>query len=83
MTAKDFRLAASIVRAILNGGWTLDTPAWAGPCGVTHNLSQWDDDERLNYTRAVWTAEAMIMLFEQINPRFNQQKFLKACGLTK
>lgn len=39
------------------------------------------DNLDANDVRAVWTAEAFILLFQQFNPRFDEQRFLQACGL--
>jgi len=32
--------------------------------------------------KASWIAEAFISLFREYNPRFNEKKFLIACGLS-
>lgn len=85
MHRKHFETAAALVRSIASGGWTFDTPAWAGPTLQPTGqlrLAGWPlTDADLNYTRAVWTAEAFILLFSPFNPRFNRDKFLVACGL--
>lgn len=74
MTKKHFILAASMVKAILNDEWTHEPPDWA----VRH-LVHTECTE--NYTRAVQTAEAFILLFRGFNPRFDENRFLIACGL--
>jgi hypothetical protein len=67
---------ASIVRSILDGEWTNDSPEWS---------NRWDYNDGANtitpYARAVQTAEAFIHLAEQWNPRFDADRFLVACGL--
>lgn len=76
MTTKHFIDAAAIVQNILDDEWSMDAPDWA-------------DDDRYSdvgsgsnpYCRAVQTAEAFIILFQQHNPRFDMQRFLVACGL--
>lgn len=79
MTKKHFIDAAAIVRNILNGEWTSDLPPWAKRAGAVDALMF--DEDAMSYTRAVWTAEAFIMLFTSHNPRFDTQRFLIACGL--
>jgi len=64
--------AARLVKTIRDAGFTDDVPTWAV-----------DDPSNLEYTRAVQTAEAFIILFSQFNPRFNERQFLTACGLVK
>lgn len=82
MTKQHFSQAASMVNAILNGEWTNIPPEWANADDMlewhmTTNHTEWNGD----YTRAVQTAEAFILLFQRDNPRFDQQRFLQACGL--
>lgn len=83
MTKHHMNYAASIVRAILAGEWTGESPTWAsiqwGPEFEidAYELGNLDRD----YVRAVQTAEAFILLFSAFNPRFDQQRFLVACGL--
>ena len=77
MTRQHFQHAAIIVKAIRDGYWTDDFPSWADD---SRNVSIMDLNSDY-YTRAVQTAEAFIKLFREFNPRFNQAKFLKACGL--
>lgn len=82
MTAKHFRRAAEMVRAILDGEWTNDPPDWAErdvDCWPVYINDPAEAD--YNYLRAVQTAEAFILLFECSNPRFNRGKFLQQCGL--
>ena len=72
MTKKPFQFAADMVSSILAGDWTNETPPWSKqsqPFDVTP------------YERAAQTAEAFIMLFRAYNPRFDQTRFLIACGL--
>lgn len=83
MTKKHFIAAANLVRAIVNGEWTNEMPDWS-PSGrgqivevSTDTFGNWD----ASYVRAVWTAEAFIILFRAENPRFDEQRFLTACGL--
>ncbi len=75
MTKKHFENAAVNVNAIRKGYWTSEAPRWAN----AELMARIPDD----YTRAVQTAEAYIMLFKQFNPRFDQDKFLVACGLAE
>jgi hypothetical protein len=75
--------AARIVAAIHQGDWTSALPSWSHYfAGQT-----WEVDSPVtgnvepDYVRAVWTAEAFIHLFAAANPRFDQHRFLVACGL--
>jgi len=65
MTKKDFICAAELVKAIQDGKWTDEIPSW----GLGYRL------------RPVQTAEVFIKLFAEDNPRFDQSRFLYACGL--
>jgi hypothetical protein len=67
--------AASMVRAIANGDWTDEAPSWSDASNV------YPAPICPEYTRAVQTAEAFILFFQAFNPRFDQQRFLQACGL--
>lgn len=71
MTKKHFEAMARLVKAILNDEWTSESPEWVDGWFVN----------RGNRQRATQTAEAFIILARSFNPRFNEQKFLKACGL--
>lgn len=73
MTKKHFIDAAAIVRNILQGEWTNDSPPWADFATA--------DCLTTNRARAVYTAEAFVVLFTQHNDRFDTQRFLIACGL--
>ena len=80
MTQKHFiTAAAEIVRNIENGRidgrWTYDPPSWA--------TDEYGEDGCGDYTHAVQTAEAFIVLFQSFNLRFDQAQFLVACGLQK
>lgn len=84
----DFKQAADLVRAILHGGWTFDTPAWAGPTMQPLDMDEPNIDpaeggcmDEFTYTRAVWTAEAFIIYFEVTSLAFRPEKFLIECGL--
>lgn len=82
MTRNHFNHAASMVKAIADGKWTDEPPFWAEsiPDGeVDAGYSRVETVD--NYTRAVQTAEAFIMLFTAFNPLFDQTRFLQACGL--
>lgn len=89
MTKKHFVDAAAIVRNILQSRWTNDPPAWAitwkDVSKVGSEPHYQDDgfisDAAANYTRAVQTAEAFVLLFTQHNERFDTPRFLIACGL--
>ena len=79
MTKMHFTRAAELVNNIRQGAWTHEPPAWVD--GERYDGMPYSDIETADYTRAVQTAEAFIILFREYNPRFNEQKFLKACGL--
>jgi hypothetical protein len=66
------------VRAILDGHWTNEPPAWANSFYSAPYLT---DSSEESYTRAVQTAEAFIVLFTEWNSRFDRDRFLIACGL--
>jgi hypothetical protein len=92
MTKKHFRRAAEMVRGILEGDWTHEPPSWFngkvyGQPGYEAGDAYYDaspnDAGANNLTRAVQTAEALILLFRQSNDRFDEQKFLEACGLVE
>mgnify|MGYP001565881769 FL=1 len=74
MTKKHFEAAAALVTAILHDEWTPEAPEWA-PRSFT------DTSNEPAYERAVFSAEAFICLFREFNQRFDQQRFLRACGL--
>jgi hypothetical protein len=86
MTKRHFEVAAKQVKAILDGHWTSEFPSWADRHGNIVGPIEIDTEDSGNldvsYTRAVWTAEAYILLFTEFNPRFDQTRFLKACGLS-
>ena len=81
MTKKHFIAAASLVRAIRDGLWTMELPSWAtyngyptavdGPIEVSTEM---DGNLSPAYVRAVWTAEAFILLAQQFNPRFDRSE---------
>lgn len=86
MTRRDYVRAAAQVFAIQAGDWTHELPEWAPVSGdftgievSTESLGNVASD----YVRAVWTAEAYCLLFADDNPRFNQRRFLQACGLVE
>lgn len=85
MTRKHFEQMAAIVRSILVGEWTHICPSWADNSRYEDmRLILTDDDISTNdenYTRAVQTAEAFIVLASTNNPRFDRDRFLVACGL--
>lgn len=92
MTRLHFTRAAEIVRAILDGEWTNDPPAWADCCRWRDGVEDFDTSELADrhradadYTRAVQTAEAFISFFQyQREPNgFNRDRFLQACGLVE
>lgn len=82
MTKQTFIKAADMVRAIRDGKWTSDPPRWADR-GYLGDDYYGGEDGAQDYTRAVQTAEAFILLFQQSNPRFDQERFLIACGLVE
>ncbi len=76
MQKRHFEHMASIVRAILDGEWTNEFPPYGD-----ESRSIVNDGPDESYTRAVWTAEAFIKIAAEHNPRFDQNRFLIACGL--
>ncbi len=87
MTKRHFVRAAKLVNSIRTGEWTHDAPDWVEdtPDDDDEPLydAAWGDIESIDYTRAVQTAEAFILLFREFNPRFDRDEFLRACGLTR
>lgn len=84
-TRNEFEQAAAQVAAILAGHWTFEAPDWAistADSGL-YDPGVYDEATERNarYTRAVWTAEAYILLFSNANARFDRAIFLHACGL--
>lgn len=73
MTKQHFIAAADQVNSIRDGCWSNEPPKWALPSPASFYTS--------SFERAVWTAEAYILLFKQFNPRFDADRFLRACGL--
>ena len=69
-----FIRAAEIVKSIRVGDWTMEPPSW-----ITEQPEGFEYVTR--YVRAVQTAEAFLLLFKEYNPRFDEQRFLIACGL--
>lgn len=83
MTKKTFEAMARLVRAIVDGAWTNEAPIWS-PISFDANIETdtiIDGNLPPNIVRAVWTAEAFIVLARAHNPRFDEKRFLKACGL--
>ena len=76
MTKKVFIRAAEMVKGILEGYWTSNLPVWA-------HADQNNVHDTYHRTRAVQTAEAFLQLFKEYNPRFDERRFLSACGLLK
>lgn len=83
ITKRHFQQAADIVRAILDHEWTSELPDWAEYQNREPFTFLGDEGEPWNpdYLRAVWTAEAFILLFSRNNDRFDRGRFLRACGL--
>lgn len=86
MQKRHFEAMANLVRAILNGEWTHELPIWSGydTGGDLAPIEVLTDDAGnldVNKVRAIWTAEAFIILARAHNPRFDERRFLKACGL--
>ena len=82
MTKQHFIRAAEIVKSIRDGNWSNELPRWAD--GGIYNPPYADRFSTAeNYTRAVQTAEAFLHLFKEYNPRFDERRFLSACGLLK
>jgi hypothetical protein len=74
LTKKHFIRAAAIVNAIREGNWTNELPSWGrNRSGVSPAVT--------GFERAVYTAEALVLLFSENNPRFDTNRFLVACGL--
>lgn len=76
MTKCVFEAAAEMVQNILKEKWTDDPPAWTKECYAHLDATPGLD-------RAVFIAEAFIILFSASNPRFDQTRFLVACGLVE
>jgi len=74
MTKKHFIHAANLVQSIA-------TPRLSGEEVEVSTESLGNLNAR--DVRAMWTAEAFVSLFREYNPRFNEQKFLQACGLVE
>lgn len=81
MTKKHFIDAAEMVRNIAAGNWTDTLPDWAQMPGYVECETTELGNVSAFKLRAVWTAEAFIMLFSQHNQRFDTSRFLIACGL--
>jgi hypothetical protein len=86
MTKQHFIRAAEIVKSIRDGNWTNEPPSWSD--SDRYSLSIHDDchapyDVAVSYTRAVQTAEAFLLFFKEYNPRFDERRFLSACGLVE
>jgi hypothetical protein len=77
MQKRHFEHMASIVKAILDGHWIAEFPPYGDE---SRNAISWNNSDYA-YTRAVWTAEAFIKIAAEHNPRFDQDRFLVACGL--
>jgi hypothetical protein len=75
------RHAARMVRSIAAGQWTNAFPYWADANRNNAFESCHSSDDDVNYTRAVQTAEAFILLFLKFDPTFNDAAFLRACNL--
>lgn len=76
MTKKHFIAAAGIVNNIRTGNWGYELPDWfTGP--ECHRPVDLADTVEL----AGRVAEAFIILAQQSNPRFEEIRFLRACGL--
>ncbi len=86
MAKKEFLMAAAIVKDILDGQWNPDQ-RWAAQLGSSSDhvsLDTPEDRRQDNRRRAFQTAEAFMVLFTSSdNPRFDQGKFLIACGLAE
>lgn len=85
MNKRHFEHMAAIVRAIRDGEWTHIAPVWASALPYAE-LAPFPDQhlanaELANYTRAIQTAEAFIVLSQEWNPSFDRKQFLIACGL--
>lgn len=79
---RHFVQAAELVSAILNHEWTSELPDWADrDTADILALDTITDRNQADYLRAVWTAEAFILLFTRDNDRFDRARFLRACGL--
>ena len=78
LSRNHFITAAEQVRDIKEGRWTHVAPDWADESRYDCKYALCDFT---NYTRAVQTAEAYMLLFSAYNPRFDKDKFLSACGL--
>lgn len=69
---RHFERMAKIVDNIRRGYWTNEFPEWAAKeaePAISH------------YARAVYTAEAFLSLAQDSNDLFDEDRFLRACGL--
>lgn len=74
MTKKHFVAMAAIVSNVRTGEWTTDAPYWARSYIKAHG-----DTDRTR--TACHIAEAFIVLALANNPRFDESRFLQACGI--
>lgn len=85
MTKKHFIAAANLVNSIRQGEWCHTLPDWAPDAVQGQTPIECETEESGNLdthiVRAVWTAEAFIILARAFNPRFDERRFLVACGL--
>ena len=72
MTKQHFIRAAEIVKSIRDGDWTDEMPSWAEKYRASGYFAR---------DRAIQTAEVFLLLFKEYNPRFDETRFLVACGL--
>lgn len=87
ITKQTFIRAATLVNSIRLGEWTTDLPEWALTADWTDGTIEIDTENRGNVDahtlRAIWTAEAFLLLFQESNSRFDPTRFLVACGLVE
>ena len=69
MTKKNYEAAARIVQNILPGGIVHSHPTAAGR------------EKRAAVLEAKAVCTAFVLLFRDDNPQFDQERFMKACGV--
>jgi hypothetical protein len=83
MQKRHFEHMATIVKAILDNAWSDDWPSWAVQDSNGNRQQGFVAPGIDSYTRAVLTAEAFIVFACEWDPRFDEQRFLQACGLVE
>lgn len=80
MNQRDITAMVAVVRAIKAGQWTDEPPVWADRERYSACIE--GSDDAAVYLRAVWTAEAFVILAQQQDKYFPVKTFLARCGFT-